>query len=84
MGFFAFLICLTQCNVFEIHARSDICHQFLFFFFFMAVPVAYGNSWAGVEAELQLPAYTTATATRDPSASVARATAYSNAGSLTH
>ena len=31
------------------------------------VPVAYGSSQLGVESELQLPAYTTATAMWDPS-----------------
>ena len=30
-------------------------------------PTAYGSSQAGVESELPLPAYTTATATPDPS-----------------
>ena len=38
-----------------------------FFFLFRAIPVAHGSSWAGVILELQLLAYTTATATRDPS-----------------
>ena len=33
--------------------------------YFRATPVAYG--WLGVESELQLPAYTTATATQGPS-----------------
>ena len=33
----------------------------------MALLAAYGGSKAGVELELQLPAYTTATATKDPS-----------------
>ena len=37
-----------------------------------------------VELELQLPAYTTATATRDPSSSVTYTTAHGNGGSLTH
>ena len=37
----------------------------------------------GVEWEQQLPTYTTATATRDLSASVTYTTAHSNAGSLT-
>ena len=32
----------------------------------MAAPVAYGSSQARVDFELQLPAYTTATATPDP------------------
>ena len=33
--------------------------RFLFLFLFMAAPVAYGNSQARVESELQLLAYTT-------------------------
>ena len=33
----------------------------------MDAPVAFGSSGLGVESELQLPAYTTATATLDPS-----------------
>ena len=37
----------------------------VFFFFFRATPAAYGSS-EGVESELQLPAYTTATDTLDP------------------
>ena len=37
------------------------------FFFFRATPMAYGGSRLGVESELQLPAYTTATAMGDPS-----------------
>ena len=37
------------------------------FFFFKATPMAYGSSGLGVESELQLPAYTTATAKPDPS-----------------
>ena len=41
----------------------------------------------GVKSELQLPAYTTATATQDPSlgcVSVTYTTAHGNTGSLTH
>ena len=38
----------------------------------------------GVESELQLPVYTTATATKDPSRICTYATAHSNTGSLTH
>ena len=38
----------------------------------------------GVESELQLPAYTTATAMPDPSNVWDLTTAHSNAGSLTH
>ena len=37
------------------------------FFLSTAVPAAYGSSWAGVELEVQLPAYATATETRGPS-----------------
>ena len=36
-------------------------------FLFVATPAAYGSSQAGVDSELQLPAYITATATQDPS-----------------
>ena len=38
----------------------------------------------GVESELQLPAYTTTTETRDPGMSATYTTAHGNAGSLTH
>ena len=38
----------------------------------------------GVETELQLPAYTTATATRDPAVSMTYTTADGNTRSLTH
>ena len=38
-----------------------------FFFLCMVAPVANGSSRAGVELELQMPAYTTATATQDSS-----------------
>ena len=38
----------------------------------------------GVKSELQLPAYTTATAMPDPNLSAAYAIAHSNTGSLTH
>ena len=37
------------------------------FFFFRAVPIAYEIPRLGVESELQLPTYATATATPDPS-----------------
>ena len=40
---------------------------FCFFGLFRAVSAAYGSSQAGVELELQLLAYTTATARQDPS-----------------
>ena len=35
--------------------------------YFFRAPLAYGGSQLGFKSELQLPAYTTATATRDPS-----------------
>ena len=38
---------------------------FLFLFLFRAIPVVYGSSRLGVISELQLPAYTTVTATPD-------------------
>ena len=38
-----------------------------FFFLFMATPEAYGRFLAGVQVELQLPAYTTTTVTPDQS-----------------
>ena len=44
---------------------KDLLH--LFFFLFMATPMAYGSSQAGVKSELKLLVYTTATATPDPS-----------------
>ena len=40
---------------------------FLSFFFFLAASAACGSSGEGVESELQVPAYTKSTATRDPS-----------------
>ena len=40
---------------------------FDYFLLFSATPVAYGDSQAGVESELQLLAYTTAPAMLDPS-----------------
>ena len=47
------------CSLFGI-----LCYFYLFIYF-MAVPVPYGNSWVGVKLELQMQAYTTATATQD-------------------
>ena len=38
---------------------------FFFFCLFRATPAAYGRSQLGVESELQLPVYTTATTTQD-------------------
>ena len=40
---------------------------FFFFLLFRAAPMAYVGSHLGVQLELQLPAYTTAAATSDPS-----------------
>ena len=37
----------------------------LFYLLFRATLIAYGSSWLGVDLELQLPAYTTVTATWD-------------------
>jgi len=45
---------------------SYVTSAILFFFFFRATLTACGRSQAGVELELQLPAYTAATATLDP------------------
>ena len=52
--------------------------------FLRAAPVAYGGSQAGIELELQPPAYTTATATRDPSPICDLHHSHSHTGSLTH
>ena len=46
---------------------SWVLYFILIFWLFRAAPEAYGSSQGGVESELQLLAYTTATATRDPS-----------------
>ena len=59
---------------------------FFFFFFFLlfrATLVAFVTR-LGVKAELQLTAYTTATATQDPSHICYYPTAHGNTGSLTH
>ena len=45
--------------------------------------MAFVGSWAGGRIELQLPAYTTATAMQDMSTSATYTTAHSNTGSLT-
>ena len=47
-----------------LYTYTTFCLSILFYFLFIATPVAYGL-W--VESELQLLAYTTATAMRDPS-----------------
>ena len=44
-----------------------VCVSFLFFVFFRAAPAIYEGSQAKGQSELQLPVYTTATATWDPS-----------------
>ena len=56
---------------------------FAFFFFFGLHPRHMEIPRLGVESELQLQAYTTATATRVRAASVTHTTAHGNAGSLT-
>ena len=55
------------------------------FWFFRSAPEEYGSSMPGVESELQLPAYTTATVMPDLSRiTVIFICAHANAGSLTH
>ena len=49
-----------------------------------AAPAAYGSPRLGSELELQLLAYTTATAILDPNYIVTYTTAFNGAGSLTH
>ena len=49
------------------HCTTTETPVVLLFCFFRAAPLAYGGSQARAESELQLPAYTTATATPDPS-----------------
>ena len=55
-------MCITE----SLFCTAEIIYtsvQSKFFFLFITAPAAYGNSWAGVESELQLQAYTTAIAT---------------------
>ena len=47
--------------------RERVLMSPFFFFFLRATPMAYGISWARGQSELQLLAYTTATATWDQS-----------------
>ena len=61
--------------------------QFFFLFLlllFRVTPSAHEVPRLGVKLELQLPAYTTATANRDLSRSATYTTAHGNAGSPTH
>ena len=57
---------------------------FFFFFFFWLHPGHLEVPRVGVKLELKLPAYTTATATPDPSHVCNYTTAHGSAGSLTH
>ena len=60
---------------------------FLFYFIFVFLgpnPQHVDVPRLGVESELQLLAYTTATATWDPSHTLTYTAAHSDAGSLTH
>jgi len=57
---------------------------FFFFFFSRLYPPHMEVPRLGVESELQLPAYTTATQHQIGAASAACTTAHSNTGSLTH
>ena len=71
--------------VFLIVNQLKLMVSFLFFVFLSrAALVACGSSQARVESELQLLAYTTATATPDLSQSVTYTIAHLNPGSLTH
>ena len=54
----------------------------IFYCLFMATSLAYGSSQLGVESELQLLSYTTATAMWDLSLSVTYTTAHRNAQSF--
>ena len=56
---------------------------FFFFFFFRASPAAYGGSQVGVKSELQLLAYTTATACEIWAMSSTYTTGHGNARSWT-
>ena len=45
--------------------KNELDNEMYLFFLFKAAPVAFGSSQAGVELELQLQTYTTATAMPD-------------------
>ena len=66
--------------------ESSTVFWFLWGFFGLlrGTPVAYEVPRLGVELEQQLPAYTAATATQDPTMSATYTAAHSNAGSVTH
>ena len=49
------------------HSFLELSLSFFIFHLFRVAPTAYEVPRLGIELELQLPAYTTATATRDPS-----------------
>ena len=55
------MMALNKCKIYLFYLKI------IFFCFFRGTPATYGNSRLGVESELQLTAYTTATATLDPS-----------------
>ena len=61
-----------------------VCVCVCVFCLFRAIPAVYGSFQAGVESELQLPAYTTAQQHGIWAASATHTTAHSNARSLTH
>ena len=62
----------------------SLIFSFSFLFLFMVIPVAFGVLQARGELDLQLLAYTTATATQDLAVSAIYTTVHSNARSLTH
>ena len=69
------------------HAPLNGCFFVLLCFVFLlfrAALATYESSWLGVELELKPPAYTTATATEDPSCICSLHRSSHNARSLTH
>ena len=74
------LICFTQCSEGFVPLPSSV----FFFFLFRATPVAYGCSQARVRIGAASGAYTTATATQDPSHACDLHHTHSNTGSPTH
>ena len=79
-------ICTTEsfCCTPEINTTVLVNYTPIFFFFLEPHPWQMEGARLGVESQLQLPAYTTATATQDPSTSVTYIIAHGNARSLTH